>query len=208
MKKFLSKIMFSAVAVLSAAGFTSCNNADDDPRVITPQPTAQEQAQEQQQKYQQVLGYGAAVSESVLDMYDVTVTLHSGDKTKVVELTKADGKVITENAEGNSITCYKYVFTGIDGQNGISSTEVKVTPKADIKTTIASYPQDKEVYEMYGSDRIYASLDANGKLVNDPKVLMHFNKFLPSNMMQVTHDGKLVYEVQAEAMGYFYLTRK
>lgn len=43
MKKFLSKITFIAAAVLSVAGFTSCNN-NDDPHVPT-QASVQEQTQ-------------------------------------------------------------------------------------------------------------------------------------------------------------------
>ena len=198
MKKFLSKIMFATVAVLSVAGFTSCNNADDDPIVPVPQPTAQEQP-----KYQQVPAYVTAVSESILNMYDVKVTLHSGDKSQDVVLAKADGTAVDDNSEGKTVTCYKFMFTEIDGQKGISAAEVKVTPKADIKTTLASMPENETIYVMYGAEMLMASIDANGKVVNGRGVFMHRNYVVPTKMMQDMGNGKFVYEAEAELLETF-----
>ena len=194
MKKFLTKIMFAAVAILSVAGFTSCNNADDDPYVPVPQPTVQDQP-----KYQQAPAYAAAFSESILNMYDVKVTLHSGDKSKEVVLTTAEGIAVENNSEGKTITCYKYQFTEIDGQRGISSAEVEITPKADIKTTLSNMPEETIAF-MYGARMFTASIDDNGKLVNDCGLFMHRNYILPSKMMEAMGNGKFVYEAEADLM--------
>ena len=195
MKKFLSKIMFAAVAILSVAGFTSCNNVDDDPYVPAPQPT-------EQFKDQQIPAYAAAFSESILYLYDVTVTLHSGDKSKEVALTPAEGKAVVEDCDGKTITCYKYQFTEIDGQRGISSAEVKITPKADIKTTLENMPEET-IYLMYGAKAFAASIDNNGKLVNDCNLFMHRNYVLPSKMMEDMGNGKYVFEAEAELIETF-----
>ena len=197
MKKFLSKIMFAAVAVLSVAGFTSCNNADDDPIVPVPQPTVQEQP-----KYQQAPAYAAAFSESILNMYDVKVTLHSGDKSKEVVLTPAEGTAVENDNDGKTITCYRYQFTEIDGQRGISSAEVEITPKADIKTILSNMPEETIAF-MYGAKMFTASIDDNGKLVNDCNLFMHRNYVLPSKMMEDMGNGKYVFEAEAELIETF-----
>ena len=63
MKKFLSKIMFATVAILSVAGFTSCNNNDNDDPYVPKPDTAQ---------------YGKAivkVSESIFQYATATLVL-------------------------------------------------------------------------------------------------------------------------------------
>ena len=75
MKKFLSKIMFATVAILSAAGFTSCNNADDDPYVPTP-TSVQQQAQVTSEAR-----YIANISEDAFKYANFTLTLeYNGEK--------------------------------------------------------------------------------------------------------------------------------
>ena len=70
MKKFLSKIMFAAVAVLSVAGFTSCNNVDDDPNV--PSQTIEIHTTTPSNNQEMTPAYGAILSENILDMFDLT----------------------------------------------------------------------------------------------------------------------------------------
>ncbi len=87
MKKFLSKIMFAAVAILSATGFTSCNNADDDPYVPT-QASVEEQTQVVKEAR-----YEANISEAAFKYANFTVTLeYNGQKQtyKFDESTKRD----------------------------------------------------------------------------------------------------------------------
>ena len=89
MKKFLSKIMFAAVAVLSVAGFTSCNNSDDDPYVPTP---ASVQAQAKSAALSEAR-YIANISETAFKYVDITLTLeYNGEKHvyKMDESTKRD----------------------------------------------------------------------------------------------------------------------
>lgn len=69
MKKFLSKIMFAAVAILSVAGFASCNNNDDDDPYV-PKPDAAQ--------------YGKAVvkvSETIFQYANATLVLEYDGQT-------------------------------------------------------------------------------------------------------------------------------
>ena len=160
MKKFLTKIMFAAVAVLSVAGFTSCNNVDDDPNV--PSQTIEIHTVTPSNNQDMTPAYGAVLSENILDMFDVTVVLHSGDKTKEVALTKANGQAdVTRTSNGN-MTYYEYVFAEIDGQKGISNAEVKVTPKADIKNVISAMPANEKFTMQHGGNMFKAKFGADG----------------------------------------------
>ena len=86
MKKFLSKIMFATVAVLSIAGFTSCNN-NDDPYVPT-QASVQEQTQVVSNAR-----YIARIPEVAFKYADFTLTLeYNGEEHtyKMSENSKCD----------------------------------------------------------------------------------------------------------------------
>ncbi len=194
MKKFISKIMFAAVAILSVAGFTSCNNTDDDPYVPT-QMTVQEQP-----KYEVVPTYVAILSADILNIYDVTVVLHSGAQSKEVALTKANGET-KDNVE------YKYIFSDVDGQKGVTSVEAMVTPKADAKTIIENMPADDNTTLMFGSDLVKASYDANGKLMNDKDRLLipNIQYYMPCELLMDWGNGELIYEYHAQTLE-MYLT--
>ncbi len=151
MKKFVSKIMFAAVAVLSAAGFTSCNNADN------PYVPEQITVQEQQDKYEVVPAYGLFLSNTILDMYDVKIVLHSGDKTQEVVPTKTNA-YSQDSYDANTIF-YKYYYIDVDGRKGVDYAEAQVTPKADIETTIKSMSDDEELTLIYGGDMLKLSVD-------------------------------------------------
>ena len=186
MKKFLSKIMFAAVAILSVAGFTSCNNVDDDPYV-----PAQVSVQDQP-KYEEIPSYVAYLSDDVLNIYDVTLVLHSGDQSKEVELTKANGE------KKDDVTFY-YLFSDVNGQKGITRVEAKVTPKADAKTLLENMPEEKSNILRYGGRLFKAAYDANGKLMTDVKrapapVNTYYS---PSQMLMDYSNGELIYEYQA-----------
>ncbi len=203
MKKFVSKIMFAAVAILSATGFTSCNNVDDDPYVPTPVPTEIHQQTPTPSNNQNMTpAYGAVLSENILDMYDVSVVLHSGDKTKEVALTKANGQAdVTRTSNGN-MTYYEYVFAEIDGQKGISNAEVKVTPKADIKNVIAAMPANEKITMKYGGNMFKAMYGADGKFVG--KLSTHFTalsgSFYPEELLKDQGNGTFGYDVVAETI--------
>ncbi len=201
MKKFIAKIMFAAVAVLSVTGFTSCNNTDDDPYVPTPVPT--EIHQQTPTKPQDTTpAYGAVLSENIINMYDVTVVLHSGDKTKEVALTKANGEATVTRTSNGNVTYYQYLFTEIDGQKGIGNAEVKVTPKADIKTIIAGMPANEEVTLMQGGRLFKAMFGTDGKFVG--KVITHVDVKMdhnyPEQLLKDNGDGTFGYDVEAKAI--------
>lgn len=199
MKKFLSKIMFAAVAVLSVAGFTSCNNTDDDPYVPVPTEIHTVTPSNNQEM---TPAYGAVLSENILDMYDVTVVLHSGDKTKAVALTKANGQAdVTRTSNGN-MTYYEYVFAEIDGQKGISNAEVKVTPKADIKNVISAMPANEKFTVQHGGNMFKAMFGADGKFVG--KLATHFTtlsgSYYPEELLKDNGNGTFGYDVVAETI--------
>lgn len=201
MKKFLSKILFAAVAILSVAGFTSCNNSDDDPYV-----PAQASVQEQP-KYEEVSAYAAVISENLLSMYDIKLVLHSGDQSKEVELTKANGEAKEYNDNNAKTTYYKYLYSNIDGKKGIDRVEAMVTPKADIKTILKSMPEERQVM-IYGAGVFKAVYDANGKLMGEvgKKLGEIGGIYTPSQMLMDMGEGTLVYDYQAETIEV-YLTR-
>ena len=199
MKKFLSKIMFATVAVLSVAGFTSCNNTDDDPYVPVPTEIHTVTPSNNQDL---TPAYGAVLSENILDMYDVTVVLHSGDKTKSVALTKANGQAdVTRTSNGN-MTYYEYVFAEIEGQKGISNAEVKVTPKADIKNVISSMPANEKFTVQHGGNMFKAKFGADGKFVG--KLATHFTalsgSYYPEDLLKDNGNGTFGYDVVAETI--------
>ena len=203
MKKFLSKIVFATVAVLSVAGFTSCNNTDDDPYVPGPTPGPTEIHTVTPSNNQDMTpAYGAVLSENILDMYDVTVVLHSGDKTKEVALTKANGQAdVTRTSNGN-MTYYEYVFAEIDGQKGISKAEVKVTPKADIKNVISAMPANEKIIMQHGGNMFKAMFGADGKFVG--KLATHFTVLsaspYPEELLKDQGDGTFGYDIIAETI--------
>ena len=195
MKKFLTKIMFAAVAVLSVAGFSSCNNADDDPIVAAPA------AVQDQPKYEEIPSYVAILSDDLLDMYDITLVLHSGAQSKEVALTKANGET-KDNAT------YKFVFSDIDGQKGISRVEAKVTPKADAKTFLENMPAEEDVVMVHAAGLFKASYDASGKLMNQVERIINttISVYSPSQMLVDMGNGTLAYEYNAETLA-MHLTR-
>ena len=199
MKKFLSKITFIAAAVLSVAGFTSCNNTNDDPYV----PTRIEIHTETPTNIQDMTpAYGAVLSENILNMYDVTVVLRSGDKSKEVALTKANGKATETRTSDKNMTYYEYLFTEIDGQKGIGNAEIKVTPKADIKTTIAGMQANEKITFLQGGRLFKAQFGTDGRLLGG--VFHHADaKTAFSNPEQLLKDngnGTFGYDAQAEAI--------
>ncbi len=203
MKKFVSKIMFAAVAILSATGFTSCNNTDDDPYVPTQAPV------QEKPMYKEFPTYAASLSNDILDMYDVTLVLHNGDQSQEVVLTKANGEA-KEYSGNETTTYYKYSFTNVNGEDGVYSVEANVTPKADIKNIIENMPAGTKGIFVYGADIVKAIYN-NDSGKNVGEVFRNENSlsfFLTSNeMMEITEDGTFVYERQGKDLEE-YLTRK
>ncbi|MCQ2244806.1 MAG: hypothetical protein MJZ32_11195 [Bacteroidaceae bacterium] len=199
MKKFLTKIMFAAVAVLSVAGFTSCNNADD------PYVPAQTAVQEKT-VYQEYPAFAVKLSNDILSIYDVTLTLHNGDKTEEVVLTQANG----EKETFMNAACYKYSFSKVNGENGVYSVEAKVTTKADGKTVIESMPADAECSMIYGAGVVKGLYNkTTGKFLyeeykNENTLL---GSHTPSEMLETVENGMPLYEGYAVTI-QDYLTRK
>lgn len=203
MKKFLSKITFVAVAIISATGFASCNNSDDDPYVPTPAPA-------EQSKLEEVSAYEAVVSENVLNMYDITLVFHSGDKSKETVLTKANGKACIDDSMGEKVTYYEFFCSEFDGKKGIDRVEAKVTPKADIENTIKSMPAEASIIEIVKGQIYKAVYDANGKQIGGlgKENGKDYSIYSAGDMLDKAVDGtSLNYQVHAQIIAEN-LTRK
>ena len=202
MKKFLSNIMFATVAIISATGFTSCNNADD-PYVPTPQSTAQ------QPKLDYVPVYELDLSEDILNLYDITLVLHSGDKSKESILEKTNGTAFGLETVSGKATYYKFFCSEIDGNKGIDYVEAKVTPKADIKTTLESKPAEMFLTDISKAQIYKAVYDENGKQIGEMGIRNgdEYSFFTPSEMLEQMEDGTLKYDLCAQILAE-HLTRK
>ncbi len=188
MKKFVSKIMFAAVAVLSAAGFTSCNNADD------PYVPEQITVQEQLKKNEVVPAYGLFLSNTILDMYDVKIVLHSGDKTQEVVPTKANA--YSQDSYDAKTIYYKYYYIDVDGRRGVDYAEAKVTPKADIEKTIKSMSDDEVLTLIYGGDILKLEIDEAHKSMYEQgySLIMASDHYAPSKFLLDYENRAKVYE--------------
>ena len=187
MKKFLSKIMFAAVAVLSVVGFTSCNAEDDGyDEYITPKnnPTVKT-----------VSVYSAFVSEDCMKLYDVSITLHSGDKTKTVALTESNGQ---KQAFGSS-QAFTFCFDNVDGQYGIDKVEATVTPKANIEEMIKAMNPEQDLYLVSTKKYFDAEFKANGQYdLSNVANTINFTCTEAGKLLNTINTGKHFYETIAD----------
>ena len=139
MKKNLFRAFMAAVAICSAVCMTSCSKDDDG---------EQKPNNEQQQEsdlIKTVPTYTVGLSETVLDYYDVTITVANGTKTKEVVLTKSNGKVGVCEHIAERTTLYTYRFGDDVIEGGVKSATATVLPKADIETLLKKLDPEQEV---------------------------------------------------------------
>ncbi len=188
MKKFLTKIMFAAVAILSATGFTSCNAEDDGydytANTSTTTPTVKT-----------VSVYSAIISEDCMKLYDVSVTLHSGDKSKTVALTESNGIKMSLG----SGQAYTFSYDNVDGQYNIDKVEASVTPKANIESMISAMDPNSDV--LLVTSKVFADREfkANGQYdVASAFKTISFSVMPVGNLTQKLDNGDVFYKQAAE----------
>ncbi len=182
MKKFLSKIMFAAVAVLSAAGFTSCNNSDDDPYVPTPDATL----------------YGKAVvkvSESVFEYATATLVLEYDGQTKSFPLNEST-KVAKDKDMSDVFGADKAAARVLD----VPVFSYKNAPvKATIKYELTEAGKKKLADEPEGSVN-HDELTFFGKAKSDGSALV---KLQAGGLGGIKHARYADYLKRASALAYY-----
>ena len=181
--------MFATVAILSAAGFTSCNNSDDDPYVPTPSST---------QQSNKVSVYSAYINENALNVCDITLTLYSGNKTKVVKLDKANGKLDKIEYEFmgqslGSLPAYRFDFDNVDGNKGIDRVEANSTLKPEAEGIVNALDPEKEYYFAACSNFCYAEFMPSGNYSFGAFTTSGTTAYHRANLIK-DMDGKKVYE--------------
>ena len=190
MKKFLSKIMFAAVAVLSVSGFTSCNN-DDDQRIPTP-------ASVQKETTNKVTVYSAYVNDDALNLYDISLTLHSGDKSKVVKLDKSMGTPVNieyqrMNKPSVNLPGYRFDFDNVDGIKNIDYVEANSTLKPEAEGIVNAMDPEKEYYYAASCAFGYLEFQANGHYGFEGVAIKQALGYHRENLLR-DKDGKKIYE--------------
>lgn len=133
MKKFFSVFMVMMTVCLSAC-LVSCGDDEETTGGGSDKPSSNK-----------IQVYLACVSESTLNLCDISITLHSGDKSKVVKLEKANGVQKKLNPDNpDSPILYNYVYDSVDGNKGIDYTEANATLRADAEEYVNSLSDDKE----------------------------------------------------------------
>lgn len=96
--------------------------------------------------------YYGFLSGPCLDYLDVTLTLHSGNKTKTVVLKKEDGKKDVSSSYAfpgsnpvNTTEVYGYLFAGFDGAESITKVEANVVLKADALDKLAKADSETSI---------------------------------------------------------------
>ena len=130
--KQIFNVFLTAIAVCFAVNLTSCSSDDDDSKSTV----------------EKIKVYTACVSESVLDLYNVKLVLHSGDNVKEVNLSKSNG--VTKDLDGH--TLYSYQYDTVDGNHGIDSVAVTITNFDKVEGLISAIAPDKELVFVVGRD--------------------------------------------------------
>lgn len=135
MKKYLYTLLFMAVALFSAATLVSCgDNNDDDFPGGGDKPAVTK-----------IYVCTADISQAILDLYDIQLTLHSGASSKVVKIDKANGQALNGKfgKNENEFKAYRFIYDNVDGNKSIDYIEAKVTPKAEAENLLkAMNPED------------------------------------------------------------------
>lgn len=126
MKKLFSIFMVMMTICFSAC-LVSCSGDDDEIGGGSDKPTSTK-----------INVYTAFVNDNVFNLCDLSVTLHSGDKTKEVKLVKENGEVKTVEYDGSKLNVYCFTFDGVDGNKGIDAVEGNATLKADAESFVNS----------------------------------------------------------------------
>lgn len=184
MKKILNLFMV-IMAVCFTACFVSCDSDDDnngggssDSRVYV---------------------YSAYVNDNVFGLCDVSITLHSGDKSKVVKLNKSNGKLVNIDKKDfygqfvATIPTYRFDFDNVDGSKGIDYAEAEVTLKSDAESFVNSLEPNKTFYFIACFNHTRQEYSANGQYdIEQPNTASFYDSSREKLLNEV--NGTKVYE--------------
>lgn len=178
MKKFFH-VFLSVLFVSLATGLVSCDK-DDDEVAKKPEP-------DPEPIVETVRVYTTFISESVFDLYDVKLLLHSGDKSKEIALKKSNCTLVDFEYLGGTTKLCSYNCDGFDGIRGITRVEGFVTINDNTEALINAMDDDSKIFffagasineAVYSAEGDYSSADMTGfaaDIVTSKKELLETN---------------------------------
>ncbi len=193
MKKYLNTLLFMAVALFSAATMVSCGSDDDDELVPG-------DGNGNKPSVDEVYVCTVYLNQNVLDLCNVSLTLHSGDKSKVVNIDKANGKlvdVVYENSLTNTkltLPAYRFIFDNVDGNKGIDYVESHSTLKADAESVVNAMEPDVDYWTLSACSFLKKEYQADGSYSVEGYVTTQASGWTRNSLLEVAYDGKKNYE--------------
>ena len=190
MKKNLYMLLFMAVALFSAATMVSCGGDDDDDPIV---PGGNDN---KPSTSNEVYVYTAYVNQNVFDLCEVSLTLHSGDKSKVVKLDPANGKLVdvtySDQMTNTKLTlpAYRFVFDNVDGNKGIDYVESNSTVKADAESVVNALTPEVDYWTLSACSFIKKELSPNGNYEFEGYVTDQASGWWREDLLAVTNGKK------------------
>lgn len=189
MKKHLYTLLFMAVALFSAVSLASCSSDNNDnPGGGGDKPVVDE-----------INVYAAYVSSDVFDLCDISLTLHSGTKSKTVKLDKASGKLMDvvymdDPLLGKaSYPAYRFLFDNVDGNKGVDKVEASAVLKSGAAAMIENMSPEAKVYYLAGCAMVMAEFQPTGNYSFEGVVTTGFKDFKREGLLG-ERDGVKIYE--------------
>lgn len=184
MKKYLYTLLFMAVALFSAATLVSCG--DDVPGGGVKPAT------------EKIEVYAAYVSTDVFELCDISLTLHSGDKSKTVKLDKASGKLVDvvyarDLSKEYTYPAYRFVFDNVDGNLGIDKVDASAKLKSGAVAMIEAMNPDETIVCLAAKTSIKTEFLPTGNYALEASVETAIKKFDREGLLG-EHGGKKRYE--------------
>lgn len=187
MKKNLYTLLFMAVALFSAVSLASCSS-DDDTTGGGDKPVVDK-----------INVYAGYISSDVFDLCDISLTLHSGTKSKTVKLDKASGKLMDVVYMDDPLLgkgtypAYRFLFDNVDGNKGIDKVEAKAVLKSGAAAMIENMSPEAKVVYLTASAFVEAEFQPTGNYSFAANVQTIIAKFGREGLLR-EKDGKKNYE--------------
>lgn len=188
MKKHLYTLLIMAVALFSAVTLVSCSSDDNDNPGGGDKPVVNK-----------INVYAAYISSDVFTLCDFSLTLHSGDKSKVVKLDKANGKLMDVVYMDDPILgkhtfpAYRFIFDNVDGNKGIDKVEASATLNPGVGEMVEAMTPEASFDCLITSAVIKAEFQPSGNYSFEGSVQTAIQKFGREGLLRDV-DGKKGYE--------------
>lgn len=187
MKKNLYTLLFMAVALFSAVSLASCSS-DDDTTGGGDKPVVEK-----------INVYAGYISSDVFDLCDISLTLHSGTKSKTVKLDKASGKLMDVVYMDDpflgkaSYPAYRFLFDNVDGNKGVDKVEASAVLKSGAAAMIENMSPEAKVVYLAGGTLIKAEFQPTGSYSFEGAVTTGVKDFKREGLLG-ERDGVKIYE--------------